>query len=74
VLGRDAPTDRLDHWLSVAAGVTGFTGFAIGRSIWERPLVDHMDGRIGESAVVGQVADRYRHFVSVYQKAAGTVG
>jgi myo-inositol catabolism protein IolC len=34
VLGRDAPAQRLDHWLSVAAQVDAFVGFAIGRSIW----------------------------------------
>src|SRR5229473_1222097 len=35
VLGRDAPAERLDHWLEVASQVDAFTGFAIGRSIWE---------------------------------------
>ena len=35
VLGRDAPAERLDHWLEVASTVPAFVGFAIGRSIWE---------------------------------------
>jgi myo-inositol catabolism protein IolC len=35
VLGRDAPAERLDHWLAVASQVSDFVGFAIGRSIWE---------------------------------------
>ena len=35
VLGRDAPAERLDHWLEVASQVDAFVGFAIGRSIWE---------------------------------------
>ena len=38
VLGRHAMQDQLDHWLQVAAPVPGFTGFAIGRSIWWDPL------------------------------------
>lgn len=42
VLGRNAPHDRLDHWLAVAAPVTGFVGFAIGRSIWFPPLHSHL--------------------------------
>ena len=40
VLGRDAPVDRLDQWLRVAAQVDAFVGFAIGRSIWEDPIND----------------------------------
>ena len=38
VLGRDAPTERLNHWLEVASQVPAFVGFAIGRSIWEDVL------------------------------------
>jgi myo-inositol catabolism protein IolC len=34
VLGRHARSDILHHWLQVAAPVPGFTGFAIGHSIW----------------------------------------
>jgi myo-inositol catabolism protein IolC len=48
VLGRDAPAQRLDHWLSVAAQVDAFVGFAIGRSIWEdvvtKWFTGHVDG------------------------------
>jgi myo-inositol catabolism protein IolC len=45
VLGRQAGEDRLDHWLQVAAPVPGFTGFAIGRSIWWHPLHARMHHR-----------------------------
>src|SRR4051795_8810223 len=34
LLGRGASDDKVDHWLRQAAGVEGFIGFAIGRSIW----------------------------------------
>ena len=34
VLGRGASTEKVDQWLEAAAGVDGFVGFAIGRSIW----------------------------------------
>jgi myo-inositol catabolism protein IolC len=42
VLGRDAPHDQLERWLQVAAPVPGWTGFAIGRSIWQEPLQSHL--------------------------------
>jgi myo-inositol catabolism protein IolC len=66
VLGRDAPKDRLDHWLTVTAGVEGFRGFAIGRSIWEQPLIEHLAGRATRAELVARVAENYTHFVRIY--------
>jgi myo-inositol catabolism protein IolC len=42
VLGRHAGREDLDHWLEVAAPIPGWTGFAIGRSIWWDPLHAHL--------------------------------
>ena len=38
VLGRNAPQRQVDHWLSVAAPLPGYVGFAVGRSIWDQPV------------------------------------
>jgi myo-inositol catabolism protein IolC len=69
VLGRDAPAERLDHWLSVAAGVDGFHGFAIGRSIWEQPLAEHLAGRLEAAQLTDQVATNYLHYAHSYRAA-----
>lgn len=66
VLGRDAPAERLDRWLAVAAPVDGFVGFAIGRSIWEEPIADHNHGKISEEETVTRIAGRYLGFASRY--------
>ena len=50
VLGRDAPAERLDHWLEVASQVSAFVGFAIGRSIWEDAVRDYEASDHGEAA------------------------
>ena len=69
VLGRDAPADRLDHWLAVAAPVDGFVGFAIGRSIWEDPISDHNQGRASEEQTISRIAERYLDFARRYLAA-----
>jgi myo-inositol catabolism protein IolC len=69
VLGRDAPAERLDHWLTVAAGVDGFHGFAIGRSIWEQPLAGHLAGKLDAAQLTDQVATNYLHYAHVYRAA-----
>ena len=63
VLGRDAPAQRLDHWLSVAAQVDDFVGFAIGRSIWEDVLTDWVAGRVDRDTAVVQIREAYLGFV-----------
>jgi myo-inositol catabolism protein IolC len=67
VLGRDAPTERLDHWLQVASQVPAFVGFAIGRSIWE-DVVSEYESSAKDSAaadaVRAQISERYLGFAS----------
>jgi myo-inositol catabolism protein IolC len=67
VLGRDAPAERLDHWLEVASEVDAFVGFAIGRSIWEDVLSRYEAFGATEVAAVNarrEIADRYLGFVA----------
>jgi len=71
VLGRDAPVERLEHWLTVAAGVDGFVGFAIGRSIWEQPVTAHAHGEIDEATVTRRVGENYLHYATWYAAALG---
>jgi myo-inositol catabolism protein IolC len=66
VLGRDAPAERLDHWLAVASQVSDFVGFAIGRSIWEDAVRDYEasdHSGAAASRARDQVAERYLDFV-----------
>ena len=71
VLGRDAPDDRLDHWLDVAAPVDGFVGFAIGRSIWEEAVRAHEQGTLDDAGTTAAVAAKYVTFAQRYLDAAG---
>ena len=69
LLGRGASDEKVDHWLRQAAGVEGFIGFAIGRSIWWDPLTAVLGGDLERSAAAEQIADNYLRFVKVYDEA-----
>ena len=71
LLGRDAPAERLNHWLDVAAPLHGFVGFAIGRSIWEDAIRQWRANRMSEDAVVAQIGERYLAFADRWAAAAG---
>ena len=70
LLGRGASDDKVDHWLREAAGVEGFIGFAIGRSIWWDSLKGFLEGDIERGDAVDQIAEKYLRFVQVYREAA----
>jgi myo-inositol catabolism protein IolC len=69
VLGRGADDAKVDHWLTQAAPVDGFVGFAIGRSIWWDPLKAYVDGKIERIVGARQIAENYLRFVKVYERA-----
>lgn len=72
VLGRGADDAKVDHWLSEAAPVEGFVGFAIGRSIWWDPLKAYVDGKIERAEGARRIAENYLRFISVYESAEAT--
>jgi myo-inositol catabolism protein IolC len=69
VLGRGADDAKVEHWLTTAAPVDGFIGFAIGRTIWWDPLKAYVDGKIERSAGARKIAENFLRFVAVYDRA-----
>jgi myo-inositol catabolism protein IolC len=69
LLGRGASDEKVDHWLRQAAGVDGFVGFAIGRTIWWDALKGFLDGSVEREAAAQQIADNYLRFVDLYKDA-----
>jgi myo-inositol catabolism protein IolC len=71
LLGAGAGAERVEHWLRIAAETDGFCGFAIGRSIWDGPLRAHLSGALERGEAAREIGRRFRHFVDVYERAAG---
>jgi myo-inositol catabolism protein IolC len=69
LLGRGADDEKVEHWLTQAAPVDGFVGFAIGRSIWGDPLKAFIDGELPRDDAAKQIGHTYMRLVSVYQDA-----
>jgi myo-inositol catabolism protein IolC len=69
LLGRGASTAKVEEWLGAAAPVTGFIGFAIGRSIWWDALKGFLDKSLDRGTAASQIADNYLHFVKIYEAA-----
>ena len=66
VLGRGANAEKVDHWLRTGAGVDGYIGFAIGRTIWWDQLKGYLDGSLSREDAAAQIAANYRRSIDVY--------
>jgi 5-dehydro-2-deoxygluconokinase len=72
LLGRGASDEKVDQWLTEAAPVEGFVGFAIGRSIWGDALKGFLDGSLQREDASRQIGENYLRFVRVYEEAEAT--
>jgi myo-inositol catabolism protein IolC len=69
ILGRGEDDKKVNEWLTTAATVPGFIGFAVGRTVFWEPLVGWRDKKITREQAVTEIARRYRTFVDIFEKA-----
>ena len=69
VLGRGEDEAHVHTWLTTAAGVPGFIGFAVGRTTFWDPLIAWREQRSSREAAAAEIARRYRQWVDVFAKA-----
>jgi myo-inositol catabolism protein IolC len=69
VLGRGESDEKVREWLTTAAAVPGFVGFAVGRTDFWDPLVAWRDGKATRDEAVARIAARYREFVDLFEDA-----
>lgn len=69
ILGRGENDQKVREWLSTAATVPGFIGFAVGRTSFWDPLVEWRAKQITRDSAVAEIARRYREFVGIFENA-----
>ena len=74
ILGRGEDDKKVRDWLTIAAGVPGFIGFAVGRTVFWDPLVNWRAKKITREVAVAEIARRYHEFVDIFEKASHVKG
>ncbi len=72
ILGRGENDAKVHEWLSIAATVPGFIGFAVGRTDFWQPLVDWRAHKIQRDGAVREIARRYREFADIFENSTAT--
>ena len=67
VLGRGADDAKVRSWLTVAAGVPGFIGFAVGRTSFWDAVSGYLAKTLTRAEAATQIAWRFREWVEVFE-------
>jgi len=67
ILGRGEDDKKVHEWLTVAASVEGFIGYAVGRTDFWQPLVDWRAGKSTREEAIAEIARRYRSFADIFE-------
>ena len=70
ILGRGEDDQKVREWLSTAATVPGFIGFAVGRTSFWDPLIAWRAKEITRADAVNRIASRYREFSDIFEEKA----
>lgn len=73
VLGRNAPWEEVELWLSNAASCPGYDGFAVGRTLWWEPARAVLEGTSTWDDGVEVIARNYRRAIDIYENARSAV-
>ena len=66
---RDKAANLTDEQFGAAAGIPGFIGFAVGRTLFWDPLVNWRAGKITREAAAGEIARPYHNFAAIFETA-----
>ena len=69
VLGRGAGEPQLLEWVDMAASTVGFSGFAVGRSLWMGPLEKVLQQRLSAEEATWQIGQGYLKLINEYERA-----
>ncbi len=70
LLGRGADEAKVVEWLSTAAKVPGFIGFAVGRTSFWDAVADFEAGRATRAEAARRIATRFREWVAIFRNAS----
>ena len=74
VLGRGENENRVEERLTIGAQPPGFIGFAVGRTVFWKPLLDYKDESVSRGDAVSRISGTYTklHNLFVAARAATT--
>jgi 5-dehydro-2-deoxygluconokinase len=70
VLGRGSDEQAVVRWLTISAGVTGFIGFAVGRTTWLDALTAWRAHTASRQVAVARIAKRFQEWAAIFDRVS----
>ena len=68
ILGRGESRQKAEQWLKIGSKVDKVIGFAIGRTVFQQPLLNYKNKKINKQQAINQIMKNYLHFVNVFER------
>lgn len=65
-LGAGADSEEITRWFVAASRARGYSGFAIGRSIWKAPIAAYLDGQFAREQAQQAILAQFAEFIDNY--------
>lgn len=69
ILGRGEDEQKVSEWITTAASVSGFIGFAVGRTTFWSSLVRWRANELSREGAVAEIAKRYQRWMVLFEQA-----
>lgn len=66
ILGRGENKTQVEKWLLAGKGIEGIIGFAIGRTIFQEPILNFLQGKITPDQAVEKIRKNYQYFYKLF--------
>ncbi len=68
VLGRGESKQKVNEWLKLAAHFHDIIGFAVGRTVFFKPLMDHKNKKMTKKETIDMIADNYWKLIRLWMR------
>ena len=69
ILGRGESKEHAELWLKSGAKVDTAIGFAVGRTVFQKPCEDYVNNKLSKEDAIKTIKENYVHFVNIWKKA-----
>lgn len=66
ILGRNENQEKVEKWIRSGRKITGILGFAVGRTVFWKPLTDYKNGKIEKEKVIEIITGNFLHFYHIF--------
>jgi len=70
ILGRGEDESHVSLWIESGRRINGIIGFAVGRTVFLKPLLDFKKGNISREETIDKIALNYKRFYELFTKGS----